>query len=163
MPKLYESNPDDYQICGTCTGSGTKIQLQKIPCPECQGTGSVKKLQKIKLEPASPRSEPTQSPKPKSKEELQSQFEQEFSKAKKLKASLLEAVPASLLLSSEMIQLSEKLINSIDPLSKSTEPSLEILRRDWVKELPKTDPLLVQLREFKISCFAAETYYSLVR
>jgi len=90
-------------------------------------------------------------------------FEQELAKAHQLKRSLSQAISSSSLLSSDMIQLSEKLINSIDPLSKSTEASLEILQRDWAKELPRHDPLIVLLREFKISCFAAETYHSLVR
>jgi hypothetical protein len=161
MSKLYESHPDDYQICGSCTGSGSKIQLQRIPCPECQGTGSIKKRQKIKLDPAFPRT--PQSPNPKSKQELQTQFEQELAKAEQLKASLLVAVRSSVLLSAETIEFSRKRIGSIDPLSKHTEDRLEELQRDWAKELSITDPLLVQLREFKVSCFAAETYYSLVR
>jgi hypothetical protein len=72
-----------------------------------------------------------------------------------LKRSLSQAISSSSLLSPDMIQLSEKLINSIDPLSKSTEASLEILQRDWAKELPRHDPLIVLLRRVQDFLFCS--------
>ena len=162
MPKLHESYPESYEMCRCCTGSGTKTQLEQIICPECRGSGSIKKRQ---TSPGRSPVPPKLSPDPetaKSKEELRVQFEQELVKANQLKASLLAAVVSSLLLSAEMVEGSEKVITSIDPLSRSAEARLEELQRDWIKELPMNDPLLGRLREFKISCFAAETYHSLV-
>ena len=160
MPKLHETYPDNYEICGSCTGSGTKTQVQTTTCPECRGSGSIKKRQPSRgISPVPPQDPKTAKP----KEELRVQFAHELVKANQLKSSLLAAVLSSLMLSAEMMEVSEKRISSIDPLSRSTEARLEELQRDWAKELPRTDPLLVQLREFKISCFAAETYHSLVR
>jgi hypothetical protein len=165
MPELHEIYPEAYENCDNCSGSGKKIEVrnddtEQIDCPRCGGTGRIKKPQVLR--PSSPNSRPNPQP-ARSKEESMVHFEQELAKAHQLKRSLSQAISSSSLLSRDMIQLSEKLINSIDPLSKSTEASLEILQRDWAKELPRHDPLIVLLREFKISCFAAETYHSLVR
>jgi hypothetical protein len=165
MPKLYEIHPEAYESCGNCSGTGKKLKVRndetkEIDCPRCGGTGKIKNPQVLR--PSSPNSRANPQPAG-SKEESMVQFEQELAKAHQLKRSLSQAISSSSLLSSDMIQLSEKLINSIDPLSKSTEASLEILQRDWAKELPRHDPLIVLLREFKISCFAAETYHSLIR
>jgi hypothetical protein len=165
MPELHEIYPGDSEGCDNCSGSGKKIEVRnndskQIDCPMCGGTGRIKKPQVFGA--SSPNSRPNSQP-ARSKEESMVHFEQELSKAHQLKRSLSQAISSSPLLSSDMIQLSEKLINSIDPLSKATEASLEILQRDWAKELPRHDPLIALLREFKISCFAAETYHSLVR
>jgi hypothetical protein len=159
MPKLHETDPENYEMCGSCIGLGTKTQLEKIECPKCEGSGSIKK-NRASQSPANPRSNALFTG---SKEELMVQFDQELSKAKKMKASLLAAIPSSVLLSPESIYFADKLISSIDPLSKNTDASLEDLQRDWSQRLPTDDSLFILLSEFKTSCYAAETYRSLVQ
>jgi hypothetical protein len=92
---------------------------------------------------------------------LDIRFEEELGKAQRLKKNLLEAIPSSLQLNPDAMFSADKLISSIDPLSKTSEESLEKLGREWSRLLLKYDPLLTLLFDFKRTCVTAEHYNAL--
>ena len=164
MPKSYQIDPDNYERCLVCGGKGTVEdrfvkRSEHVSCPECGGSGSIKKHSRIKPDPSpSPSPKPPPQPIARTKTELDIRFEEELGKAQRLRKNLLEAIPSSLQLNPDAMFSADKLISSIDPLSKSTDETLEKLQFEWSRKLQREDRLLDLLSQFKWACFQAQTY-----
>jgi hypothetical protein len=173
MPASHIAYPDDYEACGTCSGTGTvtrfrdgALQRDKCPNPSCH-SGSIRKLRKRRpsvIDPGSGPKPPIVPPPATTKEELRSRYEQARDEAAKLKQQLLnDILTAPEFSSEERRSQAHSVIDAIDPAIGSATNILKSLLEEWRQGLPADNPLLINLELFESVCFRVDNYKCMLK